>query len=66
MPETGEVATLETEDEKVLEDEAGDGAEGKQRRQQQQQQQHGNCGMQVLCGEIQEYDPAGDNPRPFE
>lgn len=51
-----EDTTSEAEDGRASEDEAG----------QHQQKEDSNSGMLVLAGEIPEYDPDGDDVRPFE
>jgi hypothetical protein len=58
MPESKEVTPSAGEGEGVSEVETGGEAE--------RQQQHGGFGMSVLSGEIQEYDPKGDELCPFE
>jgi hypothetical protein len=66
--ETKEEAAPKAVDETALEDEAGDEAEGEQKQQSQQKdpKQHDKFGILVLAGEIEEYDPGGNNPHTFE
>jgi len=66
--ETKEEAAPKAVDETTLEDEVGDEAEGEQKQQPQQKdpKQHDKFGILVLAGEIEEYDPGGNNPHTFE